>query len=103
MTFAEILPFLKEGFAARRECYDRAFIIFRQIPASIDDISIVKSIPPRVKTILAQYGLGIDYEDQYLIYDFSTGIATYCAFDGEDVNASDWYVVPEDYNPYDGE
>ena len=101
MTFAEILPFLKEGFAVRRDCYDASFMIFKQIPATIDDASIVKSIPPRVKTILTNHNLGIDYQDQYLIYDFSTGVATYCVFDGDDINASDWEIVPEDYNPYE--
>ena len=67
MTFAEILPFLKEGFAVRRDCYDASFIIFKQIPATIDDASIVKSIPSRVKTILTKHDLGIDYQDQYLL------------------------------------
>lgn len=99
MTFSEILPFLDKGFAVRRAEYDKTLIIFKQIPASIDDVTPMKSIPQPVKDILLKYGVGIDYEDQYIIYDFYTGIATYCVFDGEDINAKDWEIVDSDYNP----
>jgi hypothetical protein len=101
MTFSEILPFLNEGFAVRRAEYDRALIIFKQVPASIDDVSHMRSIPDQVKNMLLGWGVGIDYENQYIIYDFITGIATYCVFDGEDINARDWEVVKETYNPYE--
>jgi hypothetical protein len=37
-----------------------------------------------------------------MIYDFLTGIATYCVFDGDDINAEDWEVIdPTHYNPYE--
>lgn len=101
MTFAEILPFLNEGFAVRRAEYSSNLIIFKQIPASIDDVSYLRSIPNKVKSLLIKHGVGIDYESQYLIYDFITGIATYCVFDGDDIDALDWEVVKEDYNPYE--
>lgn len=102
MTFGEILPYLNKGFTVRREEYDPALIIFKQIPASFDDVSNIKSIPDSVKTIITRYGVGIDYENQFMIYDFLTGIATYCVFDGDDINAEDWEVIdPEDYNPYE--
>lgn len=101
MTFAEILPFLNEGFAIRRVEYNENLIIFKQIPASIDDVSGLRSIPSKVKNLLIKHGVGIDYENQYIIYDFITGIATYCVFDGDDINALDWEVVKEDYNPYE--
>ena len=39
MTFAEILPFLNEGFAVRRESYNPEFIVYKQIPAIIDDVN----------------------------------------------------------------
>ena len=100
MTFAEILPFLDKGFAVRRAEYDKTLIIFKQIPAIIDDVTPMKSIPQPVKDILLKYGVGIDYEDQYIIYDFYTGTATYCVFDGEDINAKDWEIVDSDYYPY---
>jgi hypothetical protein len=100
MTFSEILPFLNEGFAVRRNVYCPELIIFRQIPASIDDVTHMKSIPTRVKNLMIELGVGIDYENQYIIYDFVTGVATYCVFDGDDINALDWEVVHEDYNPY---
>ena len=79
----------------------RALIIFKQVPASIDDVSHMRSIPDQVKNMLMGWGVGIDYENQYIIYDFITGIATYCVFDGEDINARDWEVVKETYNPYE--
>jgi hypothetical protein len=100
MTFSEILPFLNEGFAVRRNVYCSELIIFKQIPASIDDVTYMKSIPTRVKNLMIELGVGIDYENQYIIYDFVTGVATYCVFDGDDINALDWEVVHEDYNPY---
>lgn len=102
MTFVEILPYLNKGFVVRREEYDPALIIFKQIPASFDDVSNIKSIPDSVKTIITRYGVGIDYENQFMIYDFLTGTATYCVFDGDDINAEDWEVIdPTDYNPYE--
>lgn len=102
MTFGEILPYLNKGFAVRREEYDPALIIFKQIPASFDDVSNIKSIPDSVKTLITRYGVGIDYEDQFMIYDFLTGIATYCVFDGDDINAEDWEAIdPTHYNPYE--
>ena len=101
MTFAEILPFLNEGFAVRRSDYMESLIIFKQVPASIDDVTNLKSIPKQVKKLLTKYKVGIDYESQYIIYDFITGIGTYCVFDGEDINALDWEVVTEEYNPYE--
>jgi hypothetical protein len=100
MTFSEILPFLNEGFAVRRNGYCPELIIFKQIPASIDDVTHMKSIPTRVKDLMIELGVGIDYENQYITYDFVTGVATYCVFDGDDINALDWEVVYEDYNPY---
>jgi hypothetical protein len=102
MTFGEILPYLNKGFAVRREEYDPALIIFKQIPASFDDVSNIKSIPDSVKTLITRYGVGIDYENQFMIYDFLTGIATYCVFDGDDINAEDWEAIdPTHYNPYE--
>jgi hypothetical protein len=101
MTFSEILPFLNEGFAVRRAMYCESLIIFKQIPASIDDVTYMKSIPNQVKSLLLKFGVGIDYQNQYIIYDFITGEATYCVFDGDDINALDWEVVKDNYNPYE--
>lgn len=101
MTFTEILPFLNEGFAVRRDSYNPEFIIYKQIPAIIDDVTKVKSIPENTKKVLAKFGIGIEYQDQYVIYDFATGVGTYCIFDGDDINAEDWMVVYDDYDPYE--
>lgn len=100
MTFSEILPFMNEGFAVRRAEYRNSIIIFKQIPASIDDVTHMKSLPQRVKNLFLSLGVGIDYENQYIVYDFDTGVATYCVFDGDDINALDWEIVQENYNPY---
>ena len=101
MKFAEILPFLDNGFAVRRTEYSKSLIIFKQIPASIDDVSHLKSMPKQVKDLLTKHRVGIDYEHQYIVYDFTIGVGTYCVFDGDDINALDWEVVDSDYNPYD--
>jgi hypothetical protein len=61
----------------------------------------MKSIPNQVKSLLLKFGVGIDYQNQYIIYDFITGEATYCVFDGDDINALDWEVVKDNYNPYE--
>lgn len=100
MTFTEILLFLEKGYAVRRREYANELIVFKQIPAHINDVSFVKSIPEKVKNLLLKYKVGIDYENQYIIYDFITGVATYICFDGEDLNANDWEIVDEEYNPY---
>ena len=62
MTFSEIIPFMNEGFAVRRAEYDPALIIFKQVPASIDDVSNMRSIPKQVKDLLLSFKVGIDYE-----------------------------------------
>ena len=100
MTFAEILPFLNEGFAVRRAEYRTSLIVFKQVSANIDDVTHVKSIPKKVKDIFLKFGVAIDYDFQYIVYDFDTGVGTHCIFDGEDINALDWELVREDYNPY---
>lgn len=101
MKFSEILPFLDEGFAVRRAEYHKSLIIYKQIPASIDNVANMKSLPIKIKDLLLKHKVGIDYEYQYIIYDFITGVGTYCAFDGEDINALDWEVVNENYDPYE--
>lgn len=103
MTFIEIIPYLNEGYPVRRASYHPSFIVFKQIPASIDDVAPLKSVPNKVKSLMLRLGVGIDYDFQYIVYDFVTGLATDCMFDGEDINAPDWEIVPPDYNPYEGE
>lgn len=100
MTFSEIIPFLNEGFAVRREMYADSLIIFKQIPAHIEDVAPMKSIPQRVKDLLIKHNADISYESQFILYDFDIEVGTYCVFDGEDIDATDWEIVPEDYNPY---
>ena len=103
MTFSEILPLLHQGFPVRRESFYPSFIIFEQVPATIDNVAPMQSIPQQVKDLLLKHKVGIDYDFQYIIYDFITGLATDCVFDGEDLNAQDWEVVHPYYDPYAGE
>lgn len=100
MTFTEILLFLEKGYAVRRKEYANELIIFKQIPACINNVSLIKSIPKKVKNLLLKHKVNINYQNQYIIYDFITREATYMCFDGEDLNANDWEVVDEIYNPY---
>ena len=48
MTFTEILLFLEKGYAVRRKEYADELIIFKQIPAYIANVSILKSVPEKV-------------------------------------------------------
>ena len=61
MTFSEILPFMNEGFAVSRDEYKESLIIFKQVPASIDDVTNMKSLPQRVKNLFLSLKVGIDY------------------------------------------
>ena len=100
MTFADILTYLHSGHAVRRAEYDPALIIFEQVPATITNIEKLQSVPNNVKTLLINQEVSIKYCNQFILYDFLTETATYCIFDGDDINAEDWEVVEEDYNPY---
>lgn len=101
MTFNDILTYLHSGYAVRRAEYDPALIIFEQIPATITDIEKLQSVPNNVKTLLINQEVSINYCNQFILYDFLTETATYCVFDGDDLNATDWEVVDENYNPHE--
>lgn len=101
MTFAEITSYLNLGFAVRRESYNPSLIIFKSISVSADDASEIAILPSNIKNLLIKYKAGIDYESLYFIYDFKDGVCTPCMFDGEDIDAVDWEVIDDNYNPYE--
>ena len=104
MTFGEILKELDNGKVVRKATYFNNLVIFKQIPARIqsNNILTMKSIPSDMKVLLRRYEAEVDYRNQYIIYDFNDGIASYAIFDGDDINATDWEVVDiNTYNPYE--
>ena len=68
MTFTEILLFLEKGYAVRRKEYACELIIFKQIPAYIANVSLLKSVPEKVKNLLLKHKATIDYQNQYIIF-----------------------------------
>ena len=53
MTFSEILLFLEKGYAVRRREYANELIIFKQIPAYIANVSLLKSVPEKVLALIS--------------------------------------------------
>lgn len=103
MTFGEILKEMDEGKVVRRESYRTDLVLFKQIPAVIntDDIIKMRSVPADMKILLLRNEQSIYYVNQYIIYDFTDGKATYVTFDGDDITATDWVVVDVmNYDPY---
>lgn len=101
MTFSEILKELDNGKIVRRQTYGSQFVIFKQIPAHIssDAVCNMKSLPQDMKCFLCHNKLDIDYQNQYITYGIDEETATYMVFDGDDLNADDWYVIdPFDYD-----
>jgi hypothetical protein len=55
-----------------------------------------------MKVLLKQHQSGISYKNQFILYDLIDNIATYCTFDGDDINATDWEVIePFTYTYYE--
>ena len=95
MTFIEIFKYLEEGRVVRRVSWANCFVIFKQIPAQINNDLVwnMKSVPTDMKVLCKQLNLGINYANQYIIYDIEDQTATYINFDGDDLNADDWEVI----------
>lgn len=103
MTFGEILKELETGKVVRRESYNNNLVIYKQVPASIGTNYILKmrSIPSDMKIMLMRNEAELNFRNQFIIYDFIDEYATYVAFDGDDITATDWEVVDVmNYDPY---
>lgn len=96
LSFEQILPLLKEGFAIRREGWNGSgLIVFKQVPANIGSEIIPKmqSLPEEAKRLILEAGDHIDYVSQCLIFNTATGEANSWVPSISDVFANDWQLV----------
>lgn len=98
LSFEQILPLLKEGFAIRRKGWNgRGLMVFKQVPAHIpsDVIPGMQSLPAEAKRLILSHGDHIDYVSQCLIFNSNTGEANSWVPSISDVFANDWELVVE--------
>lgn len=96
LSFEQILPLLREGFAIRREGWNGAgLMVFKQVPAHItsDIIPKMQSLPDEAKRLVLEAGDRIDYASQCLIFNPATGEANSWVPSISDVFANDWQLV----------
>ena len=98
LSFEQILPLIKEGFAVRRNGWNgKGLMVFKQVPAHITDEIIPKmqSLPDEAKRLILASKGHIDYTSQCLIYNTNTGRADSWVPSISDVFADDWEVVTD--------
>ncbi len=98
LSFEQILPLLREGFAIRRNGWNgKGLMVFKQVPAHIDGTIIpnMQSLPQSAKDQIMKHTGFIDYTSQCLIYNSQTGQADSWVPSISDVFANDWEVVTE--------
>lgn len=98
LTFEQILPLIKEGFAVRRNGWNgKGLMVFKQVPAHIgsDIIPNMQSLPDEAKRLILDSGDHIDYVSQCLIFNPATGEANSWVPSISDVFANDWELVKE--------
>ncbi len=96
LSFEQILPLLREGFAIRREGWNGSgLMVFKQIPAHITSEIIPKmqSLPDEAKRLILESGNHIDYVSQCLIFNPATGEANSWVPSISDIFANDWQLV----------
>lgn len=96
LSFDQILPMLRGGFAIRREGWnDKGLMVFKQVPAHITSEIIPKmqSLPDEAKRLILESGDHIDYVSQCLIFNPQTGEANSWVPSISDVFANDWELV----------
>ncbi len=96
LSFEQILPMLREGFAIRRNGWNgKGLMVFKQVPARITSEIIPKmqSLPDEAKRHILASGDHIDYVAQYLIFNPTTGEANSWVPSISDVFATDWELV----------
>lgn len=101
LTFEQILPLIKEGFAVRRNGWNgKGLMVFKQVPAHIgsDIIPKMQSLPDEAKRLILDSGNHIDYVSQCLIFNPATGEANSWVPSISDVFANDWELVKEASN-----
>lgn len=98
LSFEQILPLIKEGYAVRRNGWNgKGLMVFKQVPAHIgsDIIPNMQSLPDEAKRLILESGDHIDYVSQCLIFNTNTGEANSWVPSISDVFASDWELVTE--------
>lgn len=96
LSFEQILPLLKEGYAVRRNGWNgKGLMVFKQVPAQIhsDKIPNMQSLPDEAKRLILESGDHIDYVAQCLIFNPKTGRADSWVPSISDVFANDWELV----------
>lgn len=96
LSFEQILPLIKEGFAVRRNGWNgKGLMVFKQVPAHIgsDIIPKMQSLPDEAKRLILESGDHIDYVSQCLIFNPETGEANSWVPSISDVFAHDWELV----------
>lgn len=98
LSFEQILPLLKEGYAVRRAGWNgKGLMVFKQVPAHITSEIIPKmqSLPDEAKRLILAHGDHIDYVSQCLIFNPAFGEANSWVPSISDVFANDWELVLE--------
>lgn len=96
LSFEQILPLIKEGYAVRRNGWNgKGLMVFKQVPAHItsDIIPKMQSLPDEAKRLILEHGDHIDYTCQCLIFNPATGRADSWVPSIADVFANDWELV----------
>lgn len=96
LSFEQILPLLRFGFAIRRSGWNgKGLMVFKQAPAHITSETIPKmqSLPDEAKRLVLENGGHIDYNAQCLIFNPETGEANSWVPSISDVFAYDWELV----------
>lgn len=96
LSFEQILPMLREGFAIRRAGWNgKGLMVFKQVPAHISSEIIPKmqSLPDEAKRHILASGDHIDYVAQCLIFNPETGEANSWTPSIADVFAFDWELA----------
>lgn len=96
LSFEQILPLIKEGYAVRRNGWNgKGMMVFKQVTAHItsDIIPKMQSLPDEAKRLILETGDHIDYVSQCLIFNPSTGEANSWVPSISDVFANDWELV----------
>ncbi len=98
LSFEQILPLLKEGYAVRRAGWNgKGLMVFKQVPARIsaEVIPNMQSLPDEAKRLVLAHGDHIDYVSQCLIFNPAFGEANSWAPSISDIFANDWELVLE--------
>lgn len=98
--FSDALALLKEGRILTRSSWDKDLVVFRQVPAHINEQVVPKmqSLPEKAKQLILNNSAHISYSAQCLIYNIKTSEANSWSPSVEDIFATDWQVVSPNKN-----